>query len=135
MKTDEELSDFFKINTTISASDSHKVINNTNDIKRYESENILFEYKDYSNTDTYPLISANSATKGKDWIGSNDKVKFSSFGKYQPLKNASYCEGDVVSVFSNQFDFGLGLAALGNNFSDYKDYFGETLVFANNIFI
>lgn len=56
-------------------------------------------------------------------IGSTDK-----------LENAAYNERDVASVPASQMHSGCGLAALGDSFDEYKNFFGETMVINGNFF-
>lgn len=67
--------------------------------------------------------------------------KESSFGKISiigdstKLVNANYTEADVIKVEAETIDFGLGLAALGSKYHNYKNYFGECLVLKNNLLV
>jgi len=57
-----------------------------------------------------------------------------SIGDYAKEKSSDYEAADVVEVHQNKFNFALGLSTMGNDFEDYKNYFGETVVLNNNIF-
>ncbi|MDY0079987.1 MAG: STAS domain-containing protein [Ignavibacteriaceae bacterium] len=58
-----------------------------------------------------------------------------SIGSYDKQKNSSYSLQDVVPVPQTDFNFALGLAATGIEFDDYRNYFGESVVINNNLFI
>ncbi len=66
--------------------------------------------------------------KKSDSIGS-----LSIIGSTDKLSNSSYTEKDVQYVPSNQIQYGLGLAAVGDEYENYKTYFGEALVINNSI--
>lgn len=56
-------------------------------------------------------------------IGSTDK-----------MENAAYTETDVVTIPASRMRLGCGLAALGDNFQEYRNLFGETVVINANFF-
>lgn len=56
-------------------------------------------------------------------IGSTDK-----------METAAYAEADVVAVPASQMCSGCGLAALGDNFDEYQNLFGEAMVINANFF-
>ncbi|MHC1737690.1 MAG: STAS domain-containing protein [Ignavibacteriaceae bacterium] len=64
----------------------------------------------------------------------NRKGTYFSIGDYTKQKTSEYEAPDVVEITQNKFNFALGLATMGNDFGDYKNYFGETIVINNNIF-
>jgi len=67
-----------------------------------------------------PLV----GTMGKlELIGSQDK-----------LNSAAYTEADVVKVHNEKIKFGTGLAALGEDYSDYKGMFGESMIIDGNFY-
>jgi len=55
-------------------------------------------------------------------------------GSQENLAPAQYSERDVVSVKPEEFQFGTGLATLGEHYQDYKQYFGEALIINRNFF-
>jgi len=55
-------------------------------------------------------------------------------GSQENLPPARYSEHDVVSVKPEEFQFGTGLATLGEHYQDYKQYFGEALIINRNFF-
>ncbi|MEN6615612.1 MAG: STAS domain-containing protein, partial [Syntrophorhabdus sp.] len=63
------------------------------------------------------------------------RAKLSLIGSERKLSSADYTQEDVVPVPASDIDFGTGLAALGNGFDDYKNYFGETIVINGNMFV
>lgn len=63
------------------------------------------------------------------------KNRIESFGNYTKLNKAEYELSDVVEADSKSIRFALGLGAIGNIGEDLVDYFGETLVINNNIFV
>ncbi|MEQ8223500.1 MAG: STAS domain-containing protein [Candidatus Eremiobacterota bacterium] len=58
-----------------------------------------------------------------------------SIGTQEPLSLSSYEREHVLSVKPEDIKFGTGLAALGEHYKDYKDYFGETVVINSNLFV
>ncbi|MEI6091373.1 MAG: STAS domain-containing protein [bacterium] len=66
--------------------------------------------------------------KKSDSLGS-----LSVIGSTDKLSHSSYSEKDVQLIPSNQIRFGLGLAAIGDEYENYKTYFGEALVINNSI--
>ena len=59
---------------------------------------------------------------------------FSSIGDPGKMAASGYEESDVVSVAAPNIRFGTGLAAYGNQWDDYRDYFGEALVLNHNLY-
>jgi anti-anti-sigma factor len=59
----------------------------------------------------------------------------SVIGSEEKLLCAGYSEADVETVRASDLHSATGLAALGNAYEDYKDYFGETAVIDGNIFV
>ncbi|MBN2437953.1 MAG: STAS domain-containing protein [Deltaproteobacteria bacterium] len=55
-------------------------------------------------------------------------------GSQDKLESASYIAADVVTVNASRMSFGCGLAAIGENFDEYKNLFGEAFVIQNNFF-
>lgn len=60
--------------------------------------------------------------------------KFSNFTNYDNIRNSSITVADVRSLSPKEILYGVGNAALGDNFDDYKNYFGEALVLQNSLF-
>jgi len=58
-----------------------------------------------------------------------------SAGSSDNLMESTYTEKHVVSLRPEDINFGTGLAALGENYEDYKNYFGEAIVINNNLFV
>lgn len=58
-----------------------------------------------------------------------------SMGTQAPMSLSSYEREHVLSVKPEDIRFGTGLAALGEHYKDYKDYFGETIVINSNLFV
>jgi anti-anti-sigma factor len=50
------------------------------------------------------------------------------------MESASYTAADVVTVNASRMSFGCGLAAIGDNFDEYKNLFGEAFVIQHNFF-
>lgn len=75
-------------------------------ILSYEDEEIIIKYKKFERK------------KGN--------VKF--FGSIQKLYDSSYTKNDIIELKPEEIQFGIGLAAAGDNFTEYQDYFGESLV-------
>jgi anti-anti-sigma factor len=61
--------------------------------------------------------------------------RLSVIGNEEKLLCAGYSEADVATVRASDLHSATGLAALGNAYEDYKDYFGETAVIDGNIFV
>lgn len=55
-------------------------------------------------------------------------------GSQEQLSPAHYSEQDVVSVEPEDFQFGTGLATLGEHYEDYKLFFGEAIIIERNFF-
>jgi anti-anti-sigma factor len=60
--------------------------------------------------------------------------KFFTFGSANKLLNAEYGPADQVVLKPAEIAFGLGLAALGDDYSDYKSLFGESVVLGHHFF-
>ena len=60
--------------------------------------------------------------------------KFFAFGSEDKLLNACYGQADTVVYKPAEITFGLGLAALGEDYSDYKSLFGESVVIGHHFF-
>mgnify|MGYP006285025733 CR=1 FL=1 len=56
------------------------------------------------------------------------------YGSQSKLSASDYSEEDIVSVNSNDLDYGTGLAATGVNYDDFKHYFGEATVLKSSMF-
>ncbi len=60
--------------------------------------------------------------------------KLSVIGSQDKLALAQYTESDVTQVKSCDVQFATGLAALGDNYDEYKDYFGEAMILNRSLF-
>lgn len=60
--------------------------------------------------------------------------KFAKFTNNDNIRNSAITSADVRSFSPNEIQYGVGNAALGDNFEDYKNYFGEALVLQNSLF-
>ncbi len=58
-----------------------------------------------------------------------------SIGTQEHMSLSSYEREHVISIKPEDIRFGTGLAALGEYYKDYKDYFGETVVINSNLFV
>ncbi len=70
------------------------------------------------------LDTGNDAAQGLTRIGTEEK-----------LPPADYTEHDVRSIQASRADFGAGFTALGNDFENFRDFFGESVVIDGNIFV
>lgn len=61
--------------------------------------------------------------------------RFGVIGSQAGMGNSSYTETDVVPVLQKDIQYGVGLAAIGNRFQDYADYFGEAVVVNHSIYV
>jgi len=71
----------------------------------------------------FEYIKSEKAPSDLKIIGTQDKLPLST-----------YSENDVVSVSSQDIDYGTGLATTGVDYEDYKNYFGETVLLNGSIF-
>ncbi len=55
-------------------------------------------------------------------------------GRTDKMETAGYGEGDVTDVPASRMRSGCGLAALGDRFDDYRNYFGEAMVINGSFF-
>jgi anti-anti-sigma factor len=70
-----------------------------------------------------------------EWINSDRRPgKFSAIGSDEKLLRASYESVDVCVAKPADISYGLGLAALGDDYDDYKFLFGETVVIGHHFF-
>jgi anti-anti-sigma factor len=60
--------------------------------------------------------------------------KFFSFGSGEKLMNSAYERADVVRLRPSEISFGAGLAALGDDYADYRSLFGEAVVISHHFF-
>jgi len=63
-----------------------------------------------------------------------DKGTLTIIGSQDRLSHAGYDEGDVTTVRAGQIQYGTGLAALGDSYEDYSNYFGEAVVLNKSFF-
>lgn len=59
----------------------------------------------------------------------------SVIGTEEKLPSADFTESGVRSVQASRVDFGAGFAALGNDFENFREYFGESAIIDGNIFV
>jgi len=81
----------------------------------------IFE-KDYEGT-SIQYIKTDAGSGILNRIGSQDQFAMSE-----------YTQDRVVTVKPDNMQFGTGLAALGDQYEEYKDYFGESVVIDRNFF-
>ena len=60
---------------------------------------------------------------------------FSIIGTEEKLSSADYTDSDVRSLKASSIDFAAGFAALGNDYENFREYFGECAVIDGNIFV
>jgi anti-anti-sigma factor len=60
--------------------------------------------------------------------------KLFSFGSGDKLMNSSFERADAVGLKPAEICFGAGLAALGDDYDDYKTFFGEAIVINHHFF-
>ncbi|MEI7500462.1 MAG: STAS domain-containing protein [Bacteroidota bacterium] len=88
-----------------------------------------------SDGDTSESIEMNLDGISFEWRKSSvHQGKFFSFGSDDKLLNASFEPSDQVVFKPAEIAFGLGLAALGDDYSDYKSLFGEAVVIGHHFF-
>lgn len=60
--------------------------------------------------------------------------KLSIIGSREKLAHSGYESTDVVKVRASDIQYGAGLATLGDNYEDYRNFFGETVVLHHSLF-
>lgn len=55
-------------------------------------------------------------------------------GSQEKLGTAAYTEKDVIEISSCDIQYGTGLAAMGDEYDEYKNLFGESLIIDKNFF-
>jgi anti-anti-sigma factor len=65
----------------------------------------------------------------------NPGSALSIIGTEDKLPSADYTRSDVRSVQASKIDFAAGFAALGNDYENFREYFGECAVIDGNIFV
>ena len=60
--------------------------------------------------------------------------KLSVIGSQKKLADSGYEASDVVMVRASDIQYGAGLATLGDNYDDYRSFFGETVVLHHSLF-
>lgn len=60
--------------------------------------------------------------------------KFFVIGDQSKMNKSEYSEKEVIAVKHSDIAFGTGLAALGDDFSEYKNLFGESMAIESNFF-
>ncbi len=61
--------------------------------------------------------------------------KATKLGNFEKLSKSEYSEADVVTLAPKELKYGIGLGALGDGYSDFKEFFGETAVINSNFFV
>lgn len=56
------------------------------------------------------------------------------FGSSSGIAHSRYTRDDVTRLAPGEIRFGAGIAAMGQTWGQYKDYFGEALVLDHNLF-
>ena len=64
----------------------------------------------------------------------SQKSKLKLFGDVSKLATAEYAKSDVLNIPASELKFSCGLAAIGDEYQDYKQFFGEALSIENNFF-
>ncbi|MFH0735937.1 MAG: STAS domain-containing protein [bacterium] len=67
-------------------------------------------------------------------VKNNISGSFFSFGDPKKVNFSSFTSDDVISVNPNKIKYGVGLGGFGENYDEYKEYFGEALVINNNLY-
>jgi anti-anti-sigma factor len=62
------------------------------------------------------------------------KGKLKIIGSQEKQNSSSYTKDDVVQINNSEFKFGTGLAALGNDYDEYKGLFGESMIIDGNFY-
>lgn len=65
-------------------------------------------------------------------VGIGKKQKF---GNMEKLTHSEFSEADLISLSPDDLSYGIGLAALGEDYKDFKKYFGETAILNRNFFV
>jgi len=55
-------------------------------------------------------------------------------GSQERLRSSTYTKSDVITLPANEISYGFGLAALGDEYDEYSNLFGEGLVLNRNLF-
>jgi anti-anti-sigma factor len=63
-----------------------------------------------------------------------DAGKLFVIGSQEKLPSAGYIQDDMITVKAKEIQFGAGLASLGDNYEECKQFFGESLVINRNFF-
>jgi anti-anti-sigma factor len=63
-----------------------------------------------------------------------EEGKLFPIGSQQGLATSGYTEQDVKVVKARDMKFGTGVAAIGDRFEDYKDFFGEAVVINRHLY-
>lgn len=63
-----------------------------------------------------------------------EEGKLFTIGSQERLATSDYTEKDVIAVKPGDIQFGTGLAAIGDRYQDYKDFFGEALVITRHLY-
>ncbi len=67
-------------------------------------------------------------------LNQNSNGKFKTIGNMNPFLKSEYTDKDIVTIDTNNYEYGLGLATAGDNFVDYNKFFGDALLVNNNLF-
>jgi len=63
-----------------------------------------------------------------------EEGKFFVIGSQESIETSEYTEKDVKAVKPENIKFGTGLAAIGDRYEDYKDFFGEAVVINRHLY-
>ena len=55
-------------------------------------------------------------------------------GSQENLSLSQYTQSDVTTVKQKDFQFGTGLATIGDQYEEYKNYFGESMIINRNFY-
>ncbi len=67
-------------------------------------------------------------------VHKKEKGSFRKIGSMEKLDSSEYTLKDAVGAAASSVRFGAGLAAVGDDFNEYKDYFGEAVVLNHSLF-
>jgi len=66
--------------------------------------------------------------------GSDEAGHFFQVGSSAKLMDSSYSAADIIKVGQSEITYGAGLSALGDDFEDFRDLFGESVVLNHHFF-
>ena len=65
---------------------------------------------------------------------SDEPGRFYHFGSPEKLFDSSYSEPDIIKVDQSEILYGTGISALGNDYLDFRDLFGESVILKHHFF-